>query len=256
MATSDPSGTFLGALTGSLTATSEDEDFPVKWSDAYPFTEMGPHDSDLEEVTFPAFAPILSDAFEHFTDLPEPSEISPGTLLLEQGELCKTVWLIRDGLVRLTYVSHDGRETTLGLRAAGWFAGAACLIMNTPNVCSVKAVTPCIVSRIPAQDFSRRLAQSARLMRHFTSALCLELIAQTTAQVSLMSDSAEQRLDGFMRERSARHPQIKTLDALPLLKQMELAQLLSITPEHLSRLLRRTNKNSHPNLEDQHDDRR
>jgi CRP-like cAMP-binding protein len=228
----------------------------VKWSQAYPFSETDKQDSDLADASFPAFAPILSDAFEHFTDLPEPTSIDPGTLLLEQGELCKTVWLIRDGLVRLTYVSPDGRETTLGLRAAGWFGGAACLVMNTPNVCAVKAVTPCIVSRIPAQDFSRRLAQNARLMRHFTSVLCLELIAQTTAQVSIMSDTAGQRLDSFMRERNAKHPQIKTLDALPLLKQMELAQLLSITPEHLSRLLRRTNKSSHASSEDQEHDLR
>jgi CRP-like cAMP-binding protein len=216
----------------------------VKWIDAYPFTESGQQQDDLEGTTFPAFAPILSDAFENLKDLPEPVAIAPGTLMLEQGEPCKTVWLIRDGLVRLSYVNHEGRETTLGLRAAGWFGGAACLVMHTPNVCSVKAVTPCIVSRIPAEEFTHRLTQNARLMRHFISVLCLELIAQTSAQVRLMSDTAEQRLDSFMRERSAKHPQIKTLDALPLLKQMELAQLLCITPEHLSRLLRRTNKGS------------
>ena len=216
----------------------------MKWIDAYPFTESGQHTDKLEATIFPAFAPILSDAFENLKDLPAPVEVAPGTLMLEQGEMCKTVWLIRDGLVRLSYVSPEGRETTLGLRAAGWFGGAACLVMNTPNVCSVKAVTPCIVSKIPALEFNQRLAQNARLMRHFISALCLELIAQTSAQVRLMSDSAEQRLDSFMRERSSKHPQIRTLDTLPLLKQMELAQLLCITPEHLSRLLRRSHKGS------------
>ncbi len=217
---------------------------PVKWTDAYPFTESGQYTNDVEGSTFPAFAPILSDAFENLKDLPEPVEVPPGTLMLEQGEICKTVWLIRDGLVRLSYVSPEGRETTLGLRAAGWFGGAACLVMHTPSVCSVKAVTPCVVSRISALDFNQRLTQNARLMRYFVSSLCLELIAQTSAQVRLMSDSAEQRLDSFMRERSVKHPQIRTLDALPMLKQMELAQLLSITPEHLSRLLRRSHKSA------------
>jgi hypothetical protein len=55
-----------------------------------------------------------------------------------------------------------------------------------------------------------------------------------------MSESAEQRLATYMRERSRQFPQLKTVDTLPLLKQRELAQLLSITPEHLSRLLHKT----------------
>ena len=61
----------------------------------------------------------------------------------------------------------------------------------------------------------------------------------------LKSSSAEQRLAQFMSERNNPYPHLKTLDPLPLLKQMELAQLLAITPEHLSRLLHRA-ENSRP----------
>jgi CRP/FNR family transcriptional regulator len=79
------------------------------------------------------------------------------------------------------------------------------------------------------------------MMRHFVTTLCNELTSQASAQAQMMGGSAQDRLVHFMRERSAGHSQIKTLDALPLLKQMELAQLLSITPEHLSRLLQKIN---------------
>jgi CRP/FNR family transcriptional regulator len=75
------------------------------------------------------------------------------------------------------------------------------------------------------------------MMDHFIAGLCFEVAAQASLQVELMVNSAEDRLDHFMLERATEHPSRRTVDPLPVLKQMEVAQLLSITPEHLSRLL-------------------
>jgi CRP/FNR family transcriptional regulator len=190
-------------------------------------------------ASFPAFAPIVSDAFEHLKNLPEPTEMLSGAFLVEQDARVGWVYLLRRGLVKLIYVTPEGRETTLGLRTSGWYAGGVSALMDAPSVYSVKAVTPCVVSRIPAVEFQNRLMQSARMTRHFVDTLCHELTSQAAAQAQMMGGSAQDRLAHFMRERNSEHPQLKTLDALPLLKQMELAQLLSITPEHLSRLLQK-----------------
>ena len=185
---------------------------------------------------FPVFAPIVSDAFDHFKGLPEETEIKSGSLVIEQSTQPCSVLLLRRGLVKLVYAAPDGRETMLGLRSAGWYAGAVPVLMRTPSFYSVKAVTPCVLSRIPAEEFPGRLMQSARMLRHFMETLCHELTSQAI-EVRVMGEPAEQRLAQFMYERTTQHSQIKTLDTLPLLKQMELAQLLAITPEHLSRLL-------------------
>jgi CRP/FNR family transcriptional regulator len=192
------------------------------------------------DASFPAFAPIVSNAFEELKNLPEPTSITTGTMLIEQDTPADYVVLLRHGLVKLLYATPEGRETTLGLRTSGWYAGAASVLMNTASVYSVIAVTPCTVSRIPATEFSASLMQNARMMRHFLHTICNELISQSAAQAQVMSGSAEQRLTHFMRERTAAHDRLKTLDALPHLKQMELAQLLAITPEHLSRLLHKS----------------
>jgi CRP/FNR family transcriptional regulator len=192
------------------------------------------------DVSFPAFAPIVSNAFEELKNIPDPTSIATGTMLIEQDTPADYVVLLRHGLVKLLYATPEGRETTLGLRTSGWYAGAASVLMNTPSVYSVVSVTPCTVSRIPAAEFSAALMQNARMMRHFLQTICNELISQSAAQAQVMSGSAEQRLTHFMRERTAAHERLKTLDALPHLKQMELAQLLAITPEHLSRLLHKS----------------
>jgi CRP-like cAMP-binding protein len=188
---------------------------------------------------FPAFAPIVSDAFEQLKGIPEGTTIAGGEVVLEQNREPTSIYLLRQGLVKLVYLTPEGRESLLSLRATGWYAGAVSALMHSPSIYSVKTVTPCVFSIIPAEEFSARLMQSARMMRHFMSTLCNELIAHS-AEAQIKAGSAEQRLAQFMSERRIQHPQLKTLDTLPLLKQLELAQLLAITPEHLSRLLHRS----------------
>ena len=187
---------------------------------------------------FPAYAPVVSEAFETFQGLPLGIPVSMGVFIVEQGVDPTSVYLLRAGLVKLIHVNSDGRETMLGLRAAGWYAGAVSSLMHTPSTYSVKTVTPCVFSIIAADEFSTRLARSARMSRHFMDTLCNELISQSV-EAQFRQNSAEQRLAQFIAERYIQHEQLRTMDPLPLLKQMELAQLLAITPEHLSRLLRR-----------------
>jgi CRP-like cAMP-binding protein len=186
---------------------------------------------------YPRFAPISSEAFNSFTDLPARSEVSSGTVLIEQGATPKNVLLVFDGLVRLDYLNPDGSESMLGLRTSGWYAGAAPVMTRVPSVYSVTTVGSCSIAAIPAEDFWAKLMQNTRFLSHFISTLCRELTSQGGMQAQLMSSNAEDRLACFLREREVKHLQWTTFDPLPLLKQMELAQLLAIKPETLSRII-------------------
>jgi CRP/FNR family transcriptional regulator len=187
----------------------------------------------------PIFAPIVSDGFTRLANLPEGTTVAACTTLIHQSKRCAHVTLLLDGLVKLVSVSGDGKQVTLGLRTTGWYAGASAVLMDTVSVYSVVALTSCKVVQIPAADFYLRLIQSARMMRHFVSALSSEMISMSSAQVQMMVGTAEDRLAQFMNERQRRSSNWQVLDTLPLLKQSELAQLLAISPEHLSRLLHR-----------------
>jgi hypothetical protein len=81
--------------------------------------------------------------------------------------------------------------------------------------------------------------QNTKVMKHFMRVLCQELCSQASAQVEIMSHKAADRLVRFMQERKMSGENWKAVDPLPVLKKLELAQLLSISPEHLSRLLHR-----------------
>jgi CRP-like cAMP-binding protein len=185
----------------------------------------------------PAFTPVLAGAVEFIANLPAARMAPPGSLLVEQGARSHSIYLIQKGLVKLTHVSECGRETTIGLRSEGWYAGATSALLNESSVYAVRAVTSCMIARLAVHDFRRYLRESPAMMDHFLAGLCFEVAAQASLQVEVMANSAEDRLDHFMLERIAEHPSRRTVDPLPALKQMEVAQLLSISPEHLSRLM-------------------
>jgi CRP/FNR family transcriptional regulator len=195
--------------------------------------------SPIAPESVPVFSPIVSDGFTRFPNLPEGTRLPPGSILVEQAKKCTHVSLLLDGLVKLVSTNGDGKQVTIGLRSSGWYAGAAAVLMDAASVYSIVAVTPCTVVKIPADSFYLRLIQSARMMRHFISAISNEMMSISSAQAHIMSGSAEERLAQFMNERRPHASPWRVLDTLPLLKQSELAQLLAISPEHLSRLLHR-----------------
>ena len=185
----------------------------------------------------PAFAPVLSSGLELIRNLPPQKSIERGEILLEQDKPAAFVHLIQSGMVKLTHLSREGTEQTIGLRSSGWYSGAVSVLMNAPSLYSVRTVTPCVVHAVPAEEFVNRLMQNAKVMRHFMRVLCHELCSQASAQVEIMSHTAAHRLLRFMEERKMSGETWKAVDPLPVLKKLELAQLLSISPEHLSRLL-------------------
>jgi CRP/FNR family transcriptional regulator len=175
-------------------------------------------------------------------NLPPLRYVLAGTVLLEQGCMARSVHLIERGVVKLVHLSARGRETAIGLRSDGWYAGSTSALLNAPSVYTVQTVTDCMVARVPCAEFQRYLSEDHAMMDHFFAGLCFEVASQASLQVEMMAGTAEDRLEHFMRERKTVNPGRQTLDPLPMLKQMELAQLLSMTPEHLSRLLHKSKR--------------
>jgi CRP-like cAMP-binding protein len=187
-------------------------------------------------ITAPVFAPALSSCLAFLGTLPPARHVKASTVLVAQDEQVKKVQLVRTGLVKLTNINSDGREALIGLRSDGWYAGSTSVILNAPSVYSVCASTDCTVVEIAASDFLRCIHRSPEMLSHFIVGLCREVASFSGLQVELMSSRAEDRLNLLLRERAASLLTGGILDPLPLLKQMELAQLISISPEHLSRL--------------------
>jgi CRP-like cAMP-binding protein len=184
----------------------------------------------------PIFAPAIAACVGFLGELPKASLVKASTTLIKQDSLVKKVQLLQSGLVKLTHLNADGHENLIGLRSDGWYAGSTSAVLGLPSVYSVHACTDCAVVEIPLGDFLRCLRSSQEMMDHFIQGLCREVVSSSALQVQLTMSKAEDRLDLLLQERSSDQIAGKSLDPLRVLKQTELAQLISITPEHLSRL--------------------
>jgi CRP-like cAMP-binding protein len=194
-----------------------------------------------EPGTIPAFCPTVQGGAELIADLPAPQLVEAGTVLSKQDQRASQVRLIRSGMVKLTYLSPEGEEFILGLRAEGWWMGAAQVLLDVPNMFNVLAMTSCSVSSIPADDFSQQLMRNPRMLRHYLSSACREKVAQTKLHIMLLSSNAERRLRYMLDEHD--NSVWQTVDPTAIMRQADVARLLAITPEHLSRVLHKNHRN-------------
>ena len=188
-----------------------------------------------DERAIPVFSPTIDVATELLQSLPPAEAIAADTILLQQGERPTHVRLIRSGIIRIKFVREDGQEHVLGLRSAGWWAGAPLALMDMPSMYTAETITPCMVNTIPTEEFSQQLWRNQRVLRHFISSQCREVMVGQQHAI-MQSSSASERLQYLRREQQDSAWQ--TVDPSSVMNQGELAKLMAMTPEHLSRLMK------------------
>ncbi len=168
-------------------------------------------------------------------------EFPPATTLFFQGSLPREVFCVERGLVKLIRVAKDGEELIIGLQSKGSFLGAASLIVQEPHPVTAVTVTSCTLSCIPAEIFLRLAKVDEQLGWHIHRFHSNEVHHQASRLIALMCLSARQRFERLLLQFfSLMPPQGKQAPMkirLPL-KHWEIAQLIGISPEHLSRVLK------------------
>ena len=174
--------------------------------------------------------------------LPAAQLYPVGTVLIQQGSEPGDIFFIEDGLAKLVRIDGNGREQILGLRGPGWFLGAAFVMVGRSHPASVVAVTPCTVRRLSREAFLEMMTEQPGLSWHVHRMHSREVLSQFHHMADLGIKTARQRLERVLRRLAAvtaPNGEAKEVRLLSPLKRWELASLIAVTPEHLSRLLRR-----------------
>jgi CRP-like cAMP-binding protein len=164
-----------------------------------------------------------------------------GIELLRQGEIARDVWIIDEGAVKLVYFGEDGRELTVGVRLIGWILGSASVILGKPSPVAAVTMTPCYLQRLDAGTFLEMLDGHSTLSQWLHKMHSQEVFDQLVSLTEGSALSARQRLERLLAQFIERlEDDVQTTDIrVPLpLSHRDLAGLVGITPEHLSRLLR------------------
>ncbi|HWX94103.1 MAG TPA: Crp/Fnr family transcriptional regulator [Terriglobales bacterium] len=119
----------------------------------------------------------------------------PKQAIFSQGEPADAVFYVQSGRVRLSVVSRQGKEATIGLLSPGEFLGEACIASDqTIRLTTATAITDCSVLRIERKEMLRALHAEHEFSDLFV-AYAVERHNRTQADlVDQLFNSSEKRL--------------------------------------------------------------
>jgi CRP-like cAMP-binding protein len=165
--------------------------------------------------------------------------LKKGEQIVREGEPCRSFFAVRSGSVRVYRLAEDGRIQSLHrLRPGQSFAEAAVLNMASYPASAEATDDGTEVVEIGAATFLVLFDTDPRLPRAIIGSLCSWLHQMVSRVEELSVLSAGARLARNLLDLPARETPEGLAVTLPTSKR-ELAERLGITPETLSRQLRR-----------------
>ena len=153
-----------------------------------------------------------------------------GSFLFMEGDAPKELMLVVSGVVRIYKVDDKGGEITLHHFGPGSLVAEMAALEKIPYPATAVAETDVTVAGILLDPFEQDFLNNPAVSRAIIKSLCLKVKSLDRALSRAITPSALQRTIRFIRENP---------DLFTTLKQREIASLLGLAPETLSRVLRR-----------------
>lgn len=188
---------------------------------------------------FPPYGSLPEEALGTLVERARFRSFAENEVIARRGERAERLFLILSGSILCVRESPDSRERAAIHFGTGDSLGETLLLRRLQypyDLVAVDAGTR--VLELEGLDFARLFAADPELPRAVVEALTDKVIALGKRIVSLSLASANTRLARYVlalpRKDLGGAPEVE----LPLAKK-DLATLMAITPEHLSRILRR-----------------
>lgn len=200
-----------------------------------------PGPAALEDVRAAA-APVWQALRDHAVWRQYPAK----SVLIGQGEPSSRVFLLEEGLIKLCHTRETGARVILTLRMPPWPFGTAAALLGQPQPTTVETVTRTAVREVDTDYFCARLRDDQDLALAVARLHSLKIQQYVEHLADLGCLSAKQRVKVALGQLLELLGPATTSSDVPLsdsvrmalpLTQLELAQLVMVAPETLSRLL-------------------
>jgi CRP/FNR family transcriptional regulator len=176
-------------------------------------------------------------------------KLAPGEALFHQGEPYSALYCIAEGLVGRRILHESGASVLASMARPGDMLGACGLLAGGPHASTAEALTAVTVCVVPGSDASR-LAEAEPALRGRLIARCVAALGAAERQVlEAAALPGLARLCGLLLEFlgpcakvGAGAPGADRVETELPLARGDLADLLGVKPESLSRLLRRASE--------------
>lgn len=173
---------------------------------------------------------MKSNDWEKFSHYFKQQEVPAKTILLQEGQISKTMFFIEKGCLR-TWINNDGKEITTQFFFEGdSVSSIESFRANQPSLYSIESLEPCILQTISQEDFQNIIRNSAELKEELEEHLFRRLFQSQQLLYSFLKNNPQKRYEELME----RHPHI-----VQRVAQHYIASYLGITSVSLSRIRNR-----------------
>jgi CRP-like cAMP-binding protein len=200
----------------------------------------GQRTADARETlrAIPLFAKISDDDLDDIVSHLIERRYPRNTTIVEEGLAGDYMYIIREGRVKVTKLSEDGREKILEFLEEGSFVGEMALLERAPRSASVKTLTPVRLLALSRTDFVGTLRRSPDLALSVIEVLCSRLRTQNDQASALSFLSVKERTRNLL-ERLAKDPaKVSGRIVTPPLTHQQMADMIGTSRETVTRVVK------------------
>jgi len=201
---------------------------------------MGAMDERTEGLqAIPLFASLGETDLSDIAGLLIERKLPRDAVIFEEGTLGDYMYLIREGQVKVTKMSEDGREKILEMFGPGDFFGDMSLFDREPRSASIKTTKACVLMALSRHDFLELLRRNPDVSMQVIQELSRRLRDADEQIRSLLFERVEGRTRQLL-VRMAREPVADRPDRLgtPAVTHQQLADLVGTSRETVTRVIK------------------
>ena len=162
--------------------------------------------------------------------------------IFAQGDRMDGLFFVQTGKIRLSVVSDDGREATLGILSTGDFFGEGGLAGQLLRMSSARAMTDCILLNVEKKALLLAMTLQPRLSALFMKYLLKRNIRYQDDLVDQLFNSSEKRLARVLLLMAHFGNEGVSEMTIPRLSQETLAEMVGTTRSRVSFFMNRFRK--------------
>ena len=152
-----------------------------------------------------------------------------GDTIFRQGEPSATIIYVETGSVRLSVVSHAGKEAVIAVLESGDFFGEGCMAGQSVRTATATAMSECSVLRIRRREIAKKLHAEESFADFFVSHILKRNIRMEEDLIDQLFNSTEKRLARALLLLAQYGKTAGPLRVLPKVSQEILAEMVGTT---------------------------
>jgi CRP-like cAMP-binding protein len=170
------------------------------------------------------------------------AEYSADRRIFDQGQPADSIFYLRQGKVKLSVISQQGKEAIVATLSAGDFLGEGCLAGQPLRMSTATTVTDCNLFRIEKSLMLSMLHEKHEISELFVAHLLSRNIRFEADLVDQLFNSSEKRLARILLLLAHFGKESRAELVLPEVSQDNLAQMIGTTRSRVSHFMNKFRK--------------